>query len=116
LASKSKKPAASAKSEATIRIKASTADTSKKSAQALEDEPNNENKKTKTEKKQKKNPFKAIGGYFAGAWSELKQVRWPTRRATWSMTAAMIGFTAFFVVIILLLDALFKYVFQLILG
>ena len=116
MASKSKKPAATTKSETTIRVKASAAGTSKKSAQVLKDEPNNENKKTKKEKKQRKNPFKATGGYFAGAWSELKQVRWPTRRATWSMTAAMIGFTAFFVVVILLLDALFKYVFQLILG
>ncbi len=62
------------------------------------------------------NPVVAIGGYFKGAWQELKQVRWPNRQATWSMTAALLGFTAFFVVLILLLDALFKYVFQLILG
>lgn len=63
-----------------------------------------------------KNPFKAAGGYFKGAWEELRQVRWPNRRATWSMTAALLAFTAFFVTLILLLDALFKYVFQLILG
>lgn len=62
------------------------------------------------------NPLAPIGRYFAGAWYELKQVRWPTRKATWSMTAAMLGFTAFFVVLILLLDALFKYLFQIILG
>lgn len=66
--------------------------------------------------KQVANPFKAIGGYFVGAWKELRQVRWPNRRATWGLTAAMLVFTAFFVVLILLLDALFKYVFQLILG
>lgn len=66
--------------------------------------------------KPSKNPLKAIGGYFKGAWEELRQVRWPNRRATWSLTAAMLIFTAFFVVIILLLDALFKYIFQLILG
>jgi preprotein translocase subunit SecE len=63
-----------------------------------------------------KNPFKAMGGYFKGAWQELKQVRWPNRQATWGMTVALLGFTAFFVALILLLDALFKYVFQLILG
>lgn len=62
------------------------------------------------------NPLASIGRYFAGAWYELKQVRWPTRKATWSMTAAMLGFTAFFVILILLLDALFKYLFQVILG
>ena len=69
-----------------------------------------------TEEKRSKNPFKAIGGYFAGAWYELKQVRWPNRKATWSLTLAVIIFTAFFAVLILLLDALFKYLFQLILG
>ncbi|HEU5121858.1 MAG TPA: preprotein translocase subunit SecE [Candidatus Saccharimonadales bacterium] len=66
--------------------------------------------------KQRKNPIKASGGYFKGAWQELRQVRWPNRRATWSMTAALLVFTAFFVALILLLDALFKYIFQLMLG
>jgi preprotein translocase SecE subunit len=61
-------------------------------------------------------PFVALGRYFKGAWYELKQVRWPNRRATWSLTAAVIAFTAAFTILILLLDALFKYVFQLILG
>jgi preprotein translocase SecE subunit len=63
-----------------------------------------------------KNPFRAIAGYFVGAWQELKQVRWPNRQATWGMTLALLAFTAFFVALILLLDALFKYIFQLILG
>lgn len=60
-------------------------------------------------------PFVAIGGYFKGAWRELGEVRWPTRRQTWSMTGALVGFTAVFVVLILLLDALFEYLFNLIL-
>ena len=60
-------------------------------------------------------PFVAMGGYFKGAWQELREVRWPNRRATWSMTGALLGFTAFFVAFILLLDALFKYIFELIL-
>lgn len=59
--------------------------------------------------------LKAFGGYFKGAWVELRQVRWPTRRATWGLTLAVLIFSAFFVVIILLLDLLFKYVFELIL-
>lgn len=67
-------------------------------------------------KKQRRNPLRAIGGYFKGAWVELRQVRWPNRRATWGMTLAVIGFTAFFVVLIVLLDAGFKYLFELILG
>lgn len=54
-----------------------------------------------------------IGRYFKGAWIELKQVRWPTRKATWGLTLAVILFSAFFVVLILLLDAFFKYIFEL---
>jgi preprotein translocase subunit SecE len=61
-------------------------------------------------------PFVAFGGYFKGAWFELRQVRWPNRKATWSLTGAVLLFTAFFVVLILLLDVLFKYLFELILG
>ena len=57
----------------------------------------------------------AIGGYFKGAWTELRLVRWPTRSATWGLTFAVILFSTFFVVVILLLDILFKFVFELIL-
>ena len=67
-----------------------------------------------------KNPFVkvlfSIGGYFRGAWQELRMVRWPTRKATWGLTLAVILFSAFFVVLILLLDLLFKYLFELILS
>ncbi|CAN5423448.1 hypothetical protein BH10PAT4_BH10PAT4_0710 [soil metagenome] len=61
-------------------------------------------------------PFVMFGGYFKGAWFELRQVRWPNRKATWSLTGAVLLFTGFFVLIILLLDVLFKYLFELILG
>jgi len=53
-----------------------------------------------------------IGGYFKGAWVELRQVHWPTRKATWGLTGAVLLFSAFFVVFITLLDAGFKYVFE----
>lgn len=62
----------------------------------------------------KPNVFARIGGYFKGAWVELRQVRWPNRRATWGLTLAVILFSLFFVVLILLLDSLFKYIFELI--
>lgn len=61
-------------------------------------------------------PFVAAGRYFKGAWVELRQVRWPTRGATWSLTGAVLLFTGFFVVLVLLLDAGFKYLFEQILG
>lgn len=60
-------------------------------------------------------PLISLGGYFKGAWTELKQVRWPNRKATWSLTVAVLLFSAFFVAFIVLLDALFKYLFELIL-
>lgn len=64
------------------------------------------------EPKAKKKPTKAVTGYFVGAWRELKQVRWPTRRATWSLTAAVLIFSALFVGIIVLLDMLFELIFR----
>lgn len=77
-------------------------------------------KQPKKENKTPTNPIVkvlfSIGGYFKGAWFELRQVRWPTRRATWGLTLAVILFSAFFVVLILLLDLLFKYLFELILS
>lgn len=52
--------------------------------------------------------LKAIGGYFAGAWRELKEVRWPTRRATWSLTLAVILFTVVFMLMTVGLDYVFE--------
>ena len=111
MATKSKKPTSEQTAAETKVTRIKAKDT--KSAPAK-----TENQKT-TESAFNKtpgNPLAAIGGYFAGAWFELKQVRWPNRRATWGMTMAVLAFTAFFVILILLLDALFKYLFQLILG
>jgi len=59
--------------------------------------------------------FGAIGGYFKGAWHELRQVRWPDRKSAWGMTVAVILFTGFFVLLIVLLDIGFKQLFELIL-
>ena len=77
---------------------------------------------TKTTKKpavkkatKRRNPLRALGDYFKGAWYELKQVRWPTRGATWKMTLAVLIFSAIFVVLILLLDFGFNQLFELIL-
>ena len=75
--------------------------------------------KVRKERKAPTNPILktlfAIGGYFKGAWVELRLVRWPTRKATWGLTFAVIMFSTFFVVVILLLDLLFKYLFEIIL-
>lgn len=52
------------------------------------------------------------GGYLAGAWNELRQVRWPDRKATWSLTLAVILFSVFFAGIILSLDYLYNELFR----
>jgi preprotein translocase SecE subunit len=57
-------------------------------------------------------PFVKLGGYFKGAWRELREVRWPNRKATWSLTIAVIGFSVFFGAVILLLDAGYKVLFE----
>lgn len=67
-------------------------------------------------RKRRGNIFVRIGRYFKGAWAELHLVRWPDRKATWGMTGALIGFTLFFVVVILVLDYGFSQLFKLILG
>jgi preprotein translocase subunit SecE len=64
----------------------------------------------------KKNVFARIGGYFKGAWFELRQVRWPNRRATWALTVAVILFSVFFVALIVLLDTFFKWIFEIIIA
>ena len=56
--------------------------------------------------------FKAIGEYFKGSWVELRQVRWPNRRTTWSLTLAVLIFSAFFVLLITVLDYVFQLLFE----
>lgn len=58
--------------------------------------------------------FKSTGGYFKGSWTELKQVRWTNRGATWGLTGAVILFSGIFVALIVLLDAGFDLLFKLI--
>ena len=74
-------------------------------------------KKAKVEKPARKprkwtKPFRVVGGYFKGAWVELRQVRWPDRKATWSLTVAVIIFSLFFALVILGLDWVFSYLFK----
>lgn len=59
-----------------------------------------------------RNPFKLVVNYIKGSWYELKQVHWPTRATTWSMTMAVLLFTTFFIILVLLLDTLFNWTFE----
>jgi len=104
------------KSSSTTKVTRITAQDNTPVAETKETKVKAETKPVVVDTEKRRNPFRATADYFGGAWYELRQVRWPNRRATWGMTLALLAFTAFFVVLILLLDALFKYVFQLILG
>ena len=61
-------------------------------------------------------PFVALFRYLHNSWLELRQVRWPNRKATWKMVLAVLVYTALFVVLISLLDLFFTWLFNLILG
>jgi preprotein translocase SecE subunit len=66
--------------------------------------------KSKTKKPRQHNETTKPGNYFVNSWRELKQTRWPNRRATWSLTLAVIVFSAFFAGLILLFDWIFNFV------
>ena len=59
-------------------------------------------------------PFAAFGRYMRDSWREIRQVRWPNRKATWKMVLAVIIYTALFVLLISLLDLFFTWLFSLI--
>ncbi len=61
-------------------------------------------------------PIVYLFRYIRDSWQELRQVRWPNRKATWKMVLAVIIYTALFVAIISLLDVFFSFIFNLILG
>lgn len=78
-------------------------------------------KVAKNTKKDKKvfilfRPFCAFGRYLRDSWKEIRQVRWPNRKVTWKMVLAVLVYSAFFIVLITLLDLLFEFLFNLILS
>ena len=61
-------------------------------------------------------PIVYLFRYLRDSWRELRQVRWPNRKATWKMVLAVIVYTALFMLLITLLDVFFSWLFNLILG
>lgn len=53
--------------------------------------------------------LQGIVGYFVGSWKEIKMVNWPNRKATWSLTLAVLLFTGFWTAVVLSLDLLNQY-------
>lgn len=109
-ANDSKKPETKAEEPTITRKKVVIKD--KKSEKANKKEAK---KAEKSEKKVEKKgfilfrPFCAFGRYLKESWQEIRQVRWPNRKATWKMVLAVIIYTAIFLVFILLLDLLFQF-------
>lgn len=61
-------------------------------------------------------PFVALYNYLRDSWREIRQVRWPNRKATWKMVLAVLAYTALFIILIVLLDLFLTWLFNLILG
>ncbi len=57
-------------------------------------------------------PFAAIGRYVKESFQEVRQVRWPDRKSTWKMTLSVIVYVILIAAIIMLLDALFTFLFK----
>lgn len=94
----------------------------KKSEKTKRKEKKDAEKKVAVEKKSGKKPFILfrpfvyLGRYIRDSWRELRQVRWPNRKATWKMVLAVLVYTALFVAFISLLDLFFTWLSNLILG
>ncbi len=121
-AGESSKPVAKEESTPITRKKVVVED--KKQAKAKAKEARKAEKAAKKAARAKENkkvfilfrPFVAFGRYLRDSWREIRQVRWPNRKATWKMVLAVIAYTAFFVLLISLLDLLFRWLFGIILG
>lgn len=90
-----------------------------KAAKVVSDDTSNKMPKIgqKTTKSAKKpfiliRPIVYFGRYIRDSWREIRQVRWPSRKATWKLFLAILVYTLLFVAVIMLLDALFTWLFE----
>jgi len=96
----------------------------KKSAKVEKSEKSGKKVEKNSQKAEKKNkkpfvlirPFVYFGRYLKESWAELRQVRWPNRKATWKMVLAVLVYTAIFMILISLLDLFFTWLSNLVLG
>ena len=107
------KAATKAEAEVVTKVKAAT----KAEADAAT-KPKKAGKKHKTPKfiRVITKPFRAFGRYLRDSWGELRQVRWPSRKATWKLTLAVIVYCGILIAIIMGLDLVFTELFGWILG
>lgn len=46
--------------------------------------------------------------YLRESWQELRKVTWPTRREAWKLTLAVFIFSGSFMILVVIIDSLFK--------
>ena len=61
-------------------------------------------------------PFVALGKYIKNSWLELRQVRWPSRKATWKLVFTVFLYVFILMAVIALLDVFFTFVFNKLIG
>ncbi len=106
-----------------VSIKAKNSE-NKKVREAKKSDEKAELKKEKKAEKAKKKAVKGKKnrksdeevGYFRGAFREIRQVRWPDRKTTWKLTFTVIGYIIIFSLFLMLIDALFTFIFNKTLG
>lgn len=57
-------------------------------------------------------PLRALGRYVHESLVEVRQVRWPNRKATWKLTLSVIIYVIIMAVAVMLLDALLTLIFN----
>ena len=92
-----------------------------KMPEKTEPKPAQKKEATKPAKKDKKpfilvRPLVYFFRYLRDSWREIRQVRWPSRKATWKLFFAILIYTLLFGAIIMLLDVFFTWMFNLIIG
>ena len=93
-----------------------------KSKETPKEKPKKTPKEVEKPKKIDKKPFILVRPlvyffrYLRDSWKEIRQVRWPSRKATWKLFFAIIIYTFIIGAIIMLLDVFFTWLFNLIIG
>lgn len=71
-------------------------------------------KTKKSGKANRTNPIRAFGSYIKASFREIRLVKWPTRRETWTMTLAVVIYSLVIIAIVLLFDNVYDWLFKLI--
>ncbi len=68
----------------------------------------------KEPKKVRRNPISRFFAYIRDSFREIKLVKWPNRKESWSMTLAVIIYSLIIIAVVVLLDNLYSWLFKLV--